>query len=71
MPKPIEIESTRRDLAQRKLEEICNKPTYRDNGYALLNLVNETNETLLVGISTKMMNKREHVWSEHGWVIKP
>ncbi len=69
--KPISIESMRQDFARRKLEEICNTPEFKDKGYIMTNLVNETNETLLEGVSIKKVHGKEYLWSATGWALSP
>jgi hypothetical protein len=66
--KPISIEATNKESARRKLEEICNDARYKENGYAIPNVVRETTETLVDGVSEKNINGVEFIWSKNGWI---
>lgn len=68
--KPIMIEAKSKYSARNTLEEICNTPKYRDNGYAIPLLVKETCETLVEGVSVKDSKHGILIWSKQGWVIK-
>jgi len=66
--KPISIEATNKESARRKLEEICNDSRYKDKGYAIPNVIRETTETLVDGVSEKNVNGVEFIWSKNGWI---
>lgn len=66
--KPISIEASSKESARRKLEEICNDSRYKDNGYAIPNVIRETTETLVEGVSEKNVNGVEFIWSNNGWI---
>jgi hypothetical protein len=66
--KPISIEATNKESARRKLEEICNDSRYKDKGYAIPNVIRETTETLVEGVSEKNVNGVEFIWSNNGWI---
>jgi hypothetical protein len=65
--KPISIEAMNRESARRKLEDICNTTEFTQNGYAIKNLVKETTETLVDGVSTKVVKGHTFVWNQNGW----
>lgn len=66
--KPISIEANSKHSARVALEQICNSPEYKNNGYEIIAIVRETSETLVEGVSLKYSDKHGWlVWSEHGW----
>lgn len=66
--KPISIESTNKMSARAKLEEICNSQAYIEKGYSIPNIRLETTETLVTGVSEKIINNKPHVWSGATWI---
>jgi len=71
LEKPISVEANNKQSARNVLEQICNQTEYKNNGYEMLNLVRETSETLVAGVSFK--TSKQHgvlIWSDRGWVKK-
>jgi hypothetical protein len=66
--KPISIEATNRISARAKLEDICNDPAYMERGYKIMNIRLETTETLVVGVSEKMINNKKTIWNGNQWI---
>lgn len=66
--KPISIEATNKMSARAKLEDICNSPAYMERGYSILNIRLETTETLVVGVSEKIINNKKHLWNGNTWI---
>lgn len=67
LDKPITIEATNKLNARAKLEEVCNTQKFVNEGYTITNLLRETTETLVVGVSNKIMKNIKYIWNGHGW----
>ena len=67
LDKPITIEALNKINARAKLEEVCNTNKFIKEGYTISNLLRETTETLVIGVSNKIMKNRKYYWNGQGW----
>jgi hypothetical protein len=67
LDKPITIEALNKLNARAKLEEVCNTNKFIKEGYTIANLLRETTETLVVGVSNKIMKNIKYYWNGQGW----
>jgi len=67
LDKPISIEATNKHTARAKLEEVCNNKKFITEGYTVANLLRETTETLVIGVSNKIRNNIKYFWNGSGW----
>ena len=68
--KPISIEALNKITARAKLEEVCNTQKFVNEGYTIINLLRETTETLVIGVSNKTIKNIKHSWNGKGWSKK-
>jgi dsRNA-specific ribonuclease len=68
--KPITIQSNNKQNARAKLEEVCNQEELVHQGYTIANLLKETTETLVIGVSFKEVNNKKIFWNGKGWSKK-
>jgi hypothetical protein len=68
--KPISIEAVSKITARAKLEEVCNTQKFVTEGYTIKNLLRETTETLVIGVSNKTIKNIKHYWNGKGWSKK-
>ena len=54
----------------RLLEEVCNTQKFVNEGYTIINLLRETTETLVIGVSNKTIKNIKHYWNGKGWSKK-
>ena len=66
LDKPITIEAMNKINARAKLEEVCNTEKFIQEGYTLTNLLRETTETLVIGVSNKIIKNIKHYWNGKG-----
>ena len=67
LDKPITIEALNKINARAKLEEVCNTNKFIKEGYTISNLLRETTETLVIGVSNKIMKNIKYYWNGQGW----
>jgi len=65
--KPITIEAPDKFIAKQKLETVCDDPKYYNHGYRIQNIVNETTEELISGVSEKIVQGIKHTWNGMAW----
>ena len=70
LDKPISIEALNKITARAKLEEVCNTEKFVNEGYTIVNVLRETTETLVIGVSNKTIQNIKHYWNGKGWSKK-
>ena len=70
LDKPISIIALNKISARAKLEVVCNNEKFIKEGYTIVNLLRETTETLVVGVSNKTIENIKHYWNGKGWSQK-
>jgi hypothetical protein len=70
LDKPITIEAMNKINARAKLEEVCNTKKFIQEGYTITNLLRETTETLVIGVSNKNIKNVKYYWNGKGWSKK-
>lgn len=67
LEKPIIIEAINKITSRAKLDEVCNTEKFINEGYTIKNLLRETTETLVIGVSNKTIQNIKHYWNGKGW----